>query len=404
MNIILGITGSIACYKTFDLTRELVKSGHSVKIILTQGALEFIKTEIFKYLGVEDVYLAQDDFNISHLKKNQTVLHIELTKWADKIIIAPVSANTLSKLALGMASDLLLSTVLASTKPTLLFPAMNTNMWIHELTQKNINKLLELKNFFIFPPQEGHLACGDSGVGKFLDVEIIKNLIETFDFKQNTKKVLITAGATAAPIDPVRYITNPSTGKMGFEIAKVFLSSGYEVVMLAGYQYTNEINFITPHPRFKLLHTPTTSSMKEMALSLFPETDLYISTAAIADIEFSASNQKIKKESMGDTLLFHKAPDILQEVLKIKKIHQKIIGFAAETDTSPSIFQEKIKRKPVDLLVGNQVSSGLTGTQKTGFERSQGTYYFICSENVSPPETLTKRQVGEKILNWFEKK
>ncbi len=405
MNYILAVTGSIASYKALDVARGLVKNGHEVKVILTQGALEFIKPETFRYLGVSDVYLPQDDFNPKFLFNKQTVLHIELAKWADKLIIAPLSANTLGRLSLGLNNDLLGSLFLAfGQKPVLMFPAMNTQMLYHSRVQEHLKKLSEQAHISIINPVSGILACGDIGAGKLPEVNAVIDLIETLDPTKDKKThVVITAGATAAPLDPVRYLTNPSTGKMGINVAKAFLKSGYQVTVLAGHQCSDEVNNLQGHPNFKLVKAATTSLMKEAALKTFPEADLYISTGAIADIEFDFSSEKIKKESMGNSLPFHQAPDILKEILNIKKANQKVVSFAAETQTTPEVFAEKMNRKPVDLMVGNKVSNGLLESQEiVGFQKSEGEYFFITQKNISGPFKMPKAEVGEQLRQWFE--
>ncbi len=288
MKILLAVSGSIAAYKSYDLARLLFKSGHDVKVILTKGALEFIKPETFRYLGVENVYLPQEDFDPERLAVKSTVLHIELARWADKLIIAPLSANTLARLNLGLNNDLLGSVYLAfGKKPVLLFPAMNTEMLSHPKTQAQLQEMNALPHVGVVSPDSGLLACGDIGAGKFPDVTAVKDLIESFDpLKNENKTIVVTAGATASPLDPVRYLTNPSTGRMGKAVAKAFLSEGYKVVLLKGHGCTPEIENLMGHPHFTMVSTPTTEIMKEAALKYFPKADLYISTGAIADIEF----------------------------------------------------------------------------------------------------------------------
>jgi phosphopantothenoylcysteine decarboxylase / phosphopantothenate---cysteine ligase len=404
MNILLGITGSIASYKSFDVARLLVKNGHKVKVILTHGALEFIKPETFRYIGVEEVYLPTDDFVPKNLSTGATVLHIDLVKWADKFVIAPASANTISRLALGITNDLLTSVFLAfPNKPILIFPAMNTEMWHNQRIQEHKSKLESLSHLGLINPTSGLLACGDVGAGKFPEVNSVVDLIETYNpaLKKN-KYVIITAGATAAPLDPVRYLTNPSSGRMGISVAKAFLAAGYETTILAGHQCSQEVENLKGHPLFRVINTPTTASMEKVALSEFPKADLYISTGAIADIEFETSSQKIKKESMGTSLPFKQAADILKEILKITK-HQKIISFAAETETTAEVFQEKMTRKPVDLMIGNKVSSGLIGASKVeGFQQSNGEYFFVQVNSIKGPLKLSKLELGRKLVSWFE--
>ncbi len=407
MNVLLAITGSIASYKSFDVARLLVKSGHSVKVILTKGALEFIKPETFRYLGVEDVFLPTDDFQPGFLKSPQTVLHIELAKWADKLVVAPLSANTLSRIALGLNNDLLGSTYLAfGKKPILLFPAMNTQMWANARIQEHVQKLQKENHIGLINPVSGLLACGDVGAGKFPDVNAVTDFIENFNpMISKSKKVVVTAGATAAPLDPVRFLTNPSSGKMGLAVARAFLRNGYSVTLLAGHQCTSEVNQLIGHPHYQVISAPTTEAMKDAALMHFKDAALYISTGAIADIEFDVSETKIKKESMGQSLPFHLAADILGEILKIKKPDQKIVSFAAETETSDKVFMEKMKRKPVDLMIGNKVGNGLIGrTEIEGFRKLQGQYFAVTTLEIKGPFALQKQQVGEKLVSWFEGK
>lgn len=404
MKILLGITGSIASYKSFDVARLLVKSGHEVKVVLTKGALEFIKPETFRYIGVESVYLPSDDFNPSNLHKSETVLHIELAKWADKLVLAPLSANTLSRLATGITNDLLSSVFLAiGNKPILMFPAMNTQMWSNPRIEEHREKLSTLKNVGLVNPVSGLLACGDIGAGKFPEVQAVVDLIETYNpLNSKKEKVVITAGATASPLDPVRYLTNPSSGKMGISVAKAFLEKGYHVTVLAGHQCTTEVENFRGHPNFEILKTPTTELMKKAALKVFPESDLYISTGAIADIEFDTATIKLKKEAMGTSLPFKQAADILKEILSIKK-NQKIISFAAETETTEAVFQEKMNRKPVDLMIGNKVGNGLIGNPEVeGFQKLDGEYFFVTPKEIKGPKKLSKRELGQKLVSWFE--
>lgn len=406
MNILLGITGSIASYKSFDVARQLVKNGHKVRVVLTSGALEFIKPETFRYLGIEATYLPTDDFVPANLSEANTVLHIELVKWADKLIVAPASANTLSRLASGITNDLLTSVFLAfGKKPVLIFPAMNTEMWQNARIQEHRNKLETLSHVGIINPTSGLLACGDIGAGKFPEVSSVVDLIETFTpGLVKNKKIVITAGATASPLDPVRYLTNPSSGKMGISVAKAFLSAGYDVTVLAGHQCTSEVDNLKGHPLFTLRKTPTTELMKVGALEVFPGADLYISTGAIADIEFDPAAIKLKKETMGTALPFRQAADILKEILTIRK-HQKVISFAAETETTKEVFMEKMNRKPVDLMIGNKVANGLIGSAEVqGFQKAEGEYFFVEPSSIKGPVKLSKYQLGEKLVSWFEGK
>lgn len=405
MNVLLAITGSVASFKSYEVARALVKKGHQVKVILTQGALEFIKPETFRYLGVSSVFLPHDDFIPEHLSHGSTVLHIELANWADQLAVAPLSANTLARLSLGLNNDLLGSTYLAlGKKPVLMFPAMNTEMWNHPRTGQHIESLKQLSHVGIISPVSGLLACGDVGAGKFPEVDAVVDLIETYSpVLQKKKTIIVTAGATAAPIDPVRFVTNPSSGMMGKEVAKAFLQAGYAVTVLAGHNCDKSIQHLEGHPRFKLIRTPTTKLMRDAAVDQFAQADLYISTGAIADIEFNAASSKMKKESMGTGLPFHQAPDILKEILSLKKSNQKVIGFAAETETTEAVFREKMTRKPVDLMIGNKVSSGLLeGERLTGFQNADSAFFFISPKETKGPLAMSKRELALRLVEWFE--
>ncbi|AUN99384.1 bifunctional phosphopantothenoylcysteine decarboxylase/phosphopantothenate--cysteine ligase CoaBC [Bacteriovorax stolpii] len=404
MRILLGVSGSISAYKSLDIARGLVKKGHEVKVILTEGALKFVVPEVFTYLGVSDVYKAQDDF----VHKN--VLHIDLARWCDVFAIAPVSANTLSRLAQGQASDLLSSVFLALEphKNTLIFPAMNTNMLHHPFTEKNIEdikKLKTLNNLFVSPTDAGILACEEVGLGKLPNVdeiiEIIPTMIKPIQ-SADQKTILVTTGATIVPLDPVRYLTNSSSGITGYYLAEAALSMGHKVVMIAGAHSTAKLNLYSKHPNFKLLRAKTVEEMKDAVHSHLNDADLYISSAAISDIEFDVSDSKIKKDSMGDSLKIKPATDVLKTVLEKKSAKLKVVGFAAETDPSDSVLNKKMQSKPVDLLVGTKVNNGLTKNQEvTGFNADFAEYRLLSPKGFTYEGILTKKELAHKIILQF---
>lgn len=396
MNILLGVSGSISAYKSYDLARLFIKAGHQVKVILTKGALEFIKPNTFIYLGCHEVYSPDDDFNIS--KQIGSVTHIELKKWTDQFIVAPLSANTLAKLATGQCDDLLSTVFLSLTDETkILFPAMNTNMYLNPIVQRNFKALEIIENLYIYPAATGELACGDSGIGKLPNIETIFDFCESYNPQKNHKKILITAGATIAPLDSVRYVTNPASGKSAFEMAKVYLSRGYQVQIISGFYNKEIFQNLLGHPDFELFTCHTTLEMKEIVERLFSSTDIYISTAAISDFQFNSQQEKIKKTDSSEmSLKYDWAPDILASVLK-SKTNQKIVGFAAETNKDTNVFLNKWKRKPVDLLVGNHVSNGVYSEQK-GFGSSRNQYYFVKDGIVSNQLECSKQELANYIL------
>ena len=399
MNILLGITGSIAAYKSIDLTRTLVKNGHTVRVVLTQGALEFVRPEVFRYLGAEAVYLPTDDFNSTA----PGVPHVEFAKWADVLAIAPLSANTLAKLAQGQCHDFLTSIFLAwrQNRPVLMFPAMNTMMWEHPFTQEHVAKINKLPFAKIVDPAAGLLACGDVGQGKLMDVDAMAQVIGFYNpLAKIEKHVLITTGATVAPLDPVRFMTNPSSGLTGIEIARAYLSVGAKVTLLAGFPEPAGVVALRAHPRCQVISTPTTADMLKHAKAIAPSAHTIIASAAVADFEFNTAQGKLKKDQL-TTLPVVKAVDVLAELLKAKTDKQKFVSFAAETETTEAVWREKFNRKPVDLMIGNRVHSGfLDNKNREGFAEGQGTYWFIDPKITSKPQALTKAQLAKEIVHW----
>ncbi len=399
MNIVLAVSGSISAYKSIDVTRELTKKGHKVRVVLTRGALEFVVPKIFTYLGAEKVYQPQDDFTEMASQESEldgAVLHVALAKWADQLVIAPLSANTLSNLCQAKANDLLSSLFLAwrREKPISIFPAMNSQMLSHPFVQDNFKKLSELSFLWCAPTGTGLLACNDKGEGKLLSVEEIIALIETRTLLQTQKTTLITTGATVAPLDNVRYLTNAASGKTAIPFIEEALKRGHKVICLAGKFSTNNLQFYKAHPHFELQYFTTTESLASKIETLFPLCDVYISSAAIGDIEFIPSNEKLKKDSLGNQLEIKKTRDILAHVLYLKKDHQKIIGFAAESQLSDEVLTKKYQRKPVDLLVGTQVDSGLQEKQSQGFGTEEAQYRFMKGPNdLSPLVQLSKKEM-----------
>lgn len=404
MRIILGVCGSISAYKSLDIARGLVKKGHQVRVILTSGGEKFVRPEVFRYLGCEEVYLAGDDFKFPKEKNDLegTVLHITLAKWCDRISIAPLSANFLSKIVRGEAFDLLSSTLLAlpKGKAQLYYPAMNTQMLNHPFTKNNLQRLEMLKEkfpLFIHPTEAGLLACGDDGDGKLPHVDKVIETTELFNSISNPKNILISTGATKAPLDSVRYLTNSSSGLTGFHVAREALRAGHRVTVIAGEGSTEKLLLLTALPSYTLIEARTNQEMKEAVEKEFSSTDCYISSAAIGDIEFESSSNKIKKNELSDSLPIKKANDILKGILESRKPHQRIVGFAAETDLSQDMMKEKQKRKPVDLLIGTKVNNGLTGERREGFVNNEASY-MLLENNAFMNAELSKEELASIII------
>jgi phosphopantothenoylcysteine decarboxylase/phosphopantothenate--cysteine ligase len=396
MNIILAATGSISAYRALDICRSLTKDNHSVKVLVSAGACEFLNPNAFKYLGAEFVYTHSDDFNTNAYSKDNKVLHIDLARWCDRLVIAPASANTIAKLNAGFCNDLISSVFLAlGDKPCIIFPAMNTNMLSHPLTQRNLESLEKLPNIFIHPTDTGELACGDMGLGKLPKPEMIAEIIPLISFNKPKRTVLITTGATMSPMDPIRYVTNPSSGLTGYELAKSYLKAHDKVILVCGHEVTEKINYLTHLPNIELKYAPTTREMEKVVLENFDKSSVYISTAALSDIEFEVNAGKLKKDQLSSSLKINRAPDILANVLS-KRTNQKIVGFAAETNTDPAIFKKKWDRKKVDLLIGNKVNSGATEA-KQGFGQNQNEYFFIKEGVITDQRVLSKTQLADFI-------
>ena len=411
MNLLLAVSGSIACYKSFDLLRSLLKEGHCVRVVLTKGALNFLKPEMFTYLGAEKVYGPLDDFNLEKTDNmNSKVLHVELAKWLDKLVIYPASANTISNLAFGRCEDLLGGIFLAKKehKPTIIFPAMNTLMYRHPITKENLDLLSRIdktNDTFICPPISGELVCKENGEGKVQEVEVAKDLIETTIAKNQlvSKKILITTGATIAPIDPVRYVTNPSSGKTGYQLAKKYLALGFDVTVLAGQNALKELDHFVENPRYNLVRVRTTRDMLKEVEAQLKACDLYVSSAAISDLEFEASPEKLKKAKLANSLSFTQSPDVLKFVLENKSPSTKVVGFAAETLVDFQTLNEKWMRKKVDLLVGTKVHSGSDGSTQEGFNVDQCDYTFFKDGKITNELTMNKSFLPEKILEELQR-
>jgi phosphopantothenoylcysteine decarboxylase/phosphopantothenate--cysteine ligase len=404
MRIILGVCGSISAYKSLDIARELFKKGHRVRVVLTKGSEKFVLPEVFRYLGCEEVYSAGDDFLYPNQKNDLegTVLHVTLAKWCERVVVAPLSANFLSKIVRGEAFDLLSSLLLAlpAKKELLLFPAMNTEMLSNPFTIDNLQHLERLRekfSLYVHPTASGLLACGDEGTGKLASVEEIVEVTDCFKEVLTPKKILISTGATKAPLDSVRYLTNRSSGLTGYYLAKVALKLGHKVTIIAGEESTSKLKLLESLPSIKIIYVKTNLEMKSAVESSFKEADCYISSAAIGDIEFDIKNKKIKKSELSDSLLITKAADILQGILDIRRPNQKIVGFAAETDLSESLMQEKQMRKPVDLLVGTKVNNGLTGSELQGFATERADYLFLEKNQFMSAE-LNKEELATLIM------
>lgn len=352
-NILLGITSGIAIYKIPEIIRILKKKEYNIKTILTPNAQKMMSPVIFQTLTGNKVYTDTFDYNY-----NPDIKHIALSKWADLIVIAPATANTINKITCGIADNLLLNTIISTKTKVLIVPAMNTNMYEYFATQHSID-ILSNYNFEFLGPVAGSLACGDIGKGKMIDVNTICKKIESIIMYKNDlkdKKILVTSGATREKIDAVRFITNYSTGKQGYNIAKAASLRGAEVLLISGWT-TEDTNNST----FKTIKIENAEEMHNEVMKHIINYDYIISAAAISD--FKPENyfkEKIKKGTKTEmTLNLIKTKDILSELKDKTRI--KKIGFAAETENIIQNGKKKLEDKRLDYIVINDVSKADTG-------------------------------------------
>ncbi|KRE72362.1 bifunctional phosphopantothenoylcysteine decarboxylase/phosphopantothenate--cysteine ligase CoaBC [Paenibacillus sp. Soil750] len=347
--IVLGVCGGIAAYKAAALTSKLTQAGAVVRVIMTRSAVQFVAPLTFQTLSRHHVFV--DTFDE---KDPAVVSHINLADSADLVLIAPATANTIGKLALGLGDDMLSTTLLATMAPIWVAPAMNVHMYANPAVQTNMETLLRRGVRFI-EPGEGQLACGYVGKGRLAEPEEIFAAVERhFQGEPGRlagKHVLVTAGGTVERLDPVRYLTNDSSGKMGYAIAEEAVRMGAKVTLVSG------PSALTVPEGVQLVPVQSALDMREAVLSRLGESQLIIKAAAVADYRPAVvAEQKIKKKADSLTLELIKNPDILQEIGTLKTKKQFVIGFAAETEALDEHAMDKLKRKNCDLIVGNDVS------------------------------------------------
>ena len=387
-NILLGVTGGIAAYKSAEIVRGLKKARSSVRVVMTQSAEEFITPLTLQALSGNPV-----STDLLDAKAEAAMGHIELARWADAILIAPATANTLAKLSSGRADDLLSSITLAFDGPIGLAPAMNQAMWKDERTQSNIQNL-EHKNFSLYGPGSGEQACGDVGLGRMLEPpEIIELFASLFEAgTMSNKSILITAGPTQEPIDPVRYLTNRSSGKMGYALAEAAVEAGAQVTLVSG-----PVN-IEPPARCNLVSVKTAEEMHEAVMHHIKKKDIYIGTAAVADYSpTKVEGSKIKKDRSNLPLVLEmkENKDILKEVSELED-KPYMVGFAAETDDLLENARKKLEIKKLDLIIANDVSD-----KSIGFDSNENEVTLITSSEELLLDRDSKKKISKKILEFI---
>ena len=370
-NIILGVTGGIAAYKCVDLVSRLRKQGANVHVILTKGAQNFVTETAMREISGNPVVTS-----MWQEIQQYDVEHIALAQLADVVLVAPATANVIAKCACGMADDMLTTTLLATKAPVFFAPAMNTNMYENSITQQNLHTLQE-RGCHIIDPAAGHLACGTSGVGRMPEpqelVEILADFFATgkelaesdeVDSRQHLAEeldfsglnILVTAAGTREPIDPVRYIGNRSSGKMGYAIAEAARDLGANVTLISG------PSALPPLAGVNFFKVESARDMRRLVLENFPESQIVIKAAAVADYRVkNVADHKIKKNDEELTLVLEKNPDILKELGQKKQKGQVLVGFAAETQNLIQYAQSKLEKKNLDMIVANDVSKPQAG-------------------------------------------
>ena len=385
-NILLGVTGGIAAYKVVEVASRLKKLGANVKVIMTKNATEFVSARTFQEITKNPVCV-----EMFGEIQNYNVEHIALANFADLVLIAPATANFIAKMSHGLADDMLTTTILATTAPILICPSMNTNMLENPATQENL-KILQNRGAKIIDSASGELACGITGKGRLSEpVEIVGEVVKFFEAKKNLhgKKILVTAGGTVEAIDPVRYIGNKSSGRMGFEIAKSAKNHGAEVILIAG---KTEVE---PPQNLTFIKVESAEEMREKVLQEFNSVDCVIMSAAVADYKVkNVSAQKIKKSAESWTLELVKNPDILKELGKLKT-SQILIGFAAETENLIDYANKKLVEKNLDFIVANDVTA-----EGAGFNVSTNIASIIYrGGKVENFQKISKAELAEEIIS-----
>lgn len=383
--VLVGVSGGIAAYKSCELVRALAKRGYRVKVVMTEAATRFVTPLTFRTLTSEPVGVS-----LWEEYAGSPVHHISLAEEAEVFVIAPATADVIARLADGRADDLLTATALATEAPLVIAPSMNTHMWRHEATGENVARL-RARGAVIVEPESGELACGEIGQGRLAPVEAILAAVEAELVRVRDlegRRVLVTAGGTQEPIDPVRYISNRSSGKTGFAIAAEAARRGAVVTLVSG------PTSLADPPGVEVLRVHTALEMHEAVMARAREADAIVASAAVADFRpAEVAAEKIKKQEAPSKIELARNPDILAE-LGSSGLNAVLVGFAAETSDVERRAQEKLKEKQCDLIVANDVSD-----PSLGFGTDSNRVMFVSHEGIERLPVLSKREIAREIVD-----
>ncbi len=384
-NIVLCVTGGIAAYKAVDLVSKLKKAAHNVDVLMTKSACEFVTPLTFESISQNRVVSNMFDRDFSF-----DVEHISLAKKADLFVIVPATANVIGKICYGIADDMVTTTVMATKAPVLIAPAMNTNMYENSVVQENI-KTLKNRGFHFVEPESGRLACGDVGRGKLADTQVIFEEIQEILTEKdlNGVNILITAGATREALDPVRFLSNNSTGKMGYELARAATMRGAKVTLVTGKTAISKPNV------YKTIEILSANDMYDVVLEEFSQNDIIIKAAAVADYRpKTIANNKIKKKDGEMSIELEKTNDILKKLGEIKNSNQFLCGFSMETRDLIENSTKKLENKNADMIIANDLTNS-----GAGFGTDTNIVSIITKNDVKKLEIMSKFEVSNKILD-----
>ena len=397
-NIVLAVSGGIAAYKTVELVSQLKKEGANVDVVLSSKAAKFVSPLSLEVMSENRVFGGSQEWG-------KEIDHIELARKADLVLLAPATANTIAKLANGISDEILFDTILATEAPVFVAPAMNTKMWEHKTVQENLRKLVDI-GYTVIDPDEGLLACKEVGKGRLAELENIVEKLEKFSTKYFSKidesfedeeleenlfarKVLVTLGATKERIDPIRFISNRSSGKMGFALIDSLIGAGAEVVAIHGFADLEHHCSFCNHKNLESVQIESAQDMLDALTRLLPSADALFMVAAVADYKVKeVSDTKLKKADGLPEIILEENPDILKELMKIKKDHQAIIGFSVESQDAIAEGSRKLKEKDLDYIVVNS-------TEAFG---SQEAKVVILGQGQQEELSASKSQIAENLV------